>query len=144
MTKSFELNKYLGVWHEQGSTPLWFSKGCTNTTANYSIDENGNVNVANRCIVDGKTKVANGKAFKTDEDRLLRVGFFPSKRPIFKAEYRIRYLEGKRRYNTAIVTSGKSVWILTRGKRISEQKYKSLLRKAEGFDIDTNEVKRTR
>lgn len=137
----FNVNKYLGTWHEQGSTPLWFSRGCTNTTANYSLDEQGNVTVTNRCVVNGRKKESVGKAYKTDEERLLKVGFFPSKKPLFKADYRISYLDEG--YKTAIVTSGKSVWILTRKKQITENRYKALIKKANSLNIDTSRVKRT-
>jgi len=135
------VKRYLGVWHEQGSTPLWFSRGCTNTTAKYTLDENGNITVRNRCKVNGRQKESLGKAYKTDEARLLKVGFFPSKRPLFKADYRISYLDDG--YKTAIVTSGKSVWILTRDKEITERRYNVLIAKANRLEIDTRNIKRT-
>jgi len=138
---NFEIKRYLGVWHEQGSTPLWFSRGCTNTTAKYSIEKDGNIKVENRCIVNGSQKKSTGKAYKTDEKGLLKVGFFPSKRPLFKADYKISYIDEG--YKTAIVTSGKSVWILTRDKEITKHRYNVLIAKANRLEIDTRNIKRT-
>jgi apolipoprotein D and lipocalin family protein len=140
-TDKLNLKKYLGRWYEQGSTPRWFSRGCSKTTATYSYGEDGNIKVENRCIVKGNKKQVEGRAFKTDRSNLLRVGFFPSSNPIFRSDYEISYVD--KGYKNAIVSSGNSVWILTREKRISEREYGRLMDKAKCLELNVSEVIRT-
>jgi apolipoprotein D and lipocalin family protein len=47
---SVDLNRYLGVWYEIASYPAWFQKGCTGSTADYSLLPNGRIQVINRCF----------------------------------------------------------------------------------------------
>jgi len=145
--EEFELEKYLGTWHEQGSTPLWFSKDCKNSMADYSIVKEGVVRVINTCTKPDGLDSAEGRAFATDEPMRLKVGFFPKSFPIFRSDYKIRYLEKDEdgNYDKAIVTSGlDSVWILTRENDIGEEGFRRMLRIAEDMDIDISEVQRTR
>lgn len=47
---SLELPRYLGTWYQIASVPQWFEAFCErNTTANYSLNADGTVRVANRC-----------------------------------------------------------------------------------------------
>ena len=58
------LDSYKGLWHEIGSIPQSFSEDCVaNTTAEYTILEDGLVQVLNSCQeADGNTSVAEGRA----------------------------------------------------------------------------------
>lgn len=60
----FDINKYLGTWYEIIRYPSWFEPiGCYNTTATYTLNEDGTVNVFNSTIdVRGQNIVANGRA----------------------------------------------------------------------------------
>ena len=45
-----ELDKYLGLWYEVARKPLYFQRDCVgNVTARYTLNENGNIVVDNRC-----------------------------------------------------------------------------------------------
>ena len=48
--KNFDVNKYLGQWYEIARTDNKFEKGCTDVTANYSLREDGGLNIKNKCI----------------------------------------------------------------------------------------------
>ncbi|MBE2254100.1 MAG: lipocalin family protein [Myxococcus sp.] len=75
-----ELNRYLGTWYEIGSFPQSFQKGCTGTTATYSLREDGLIRVENRCrkdALDGPENVAVGRARVVDPSGAkLEVSFF--------------------------------------------------------------------
>ena len=45
-----ELDKYLGVWYEVVRKPMFFERKCAfNVTATYTLNENGNIVVDNKC-----------------------------------------------------------------------------------------------
>lgn len=87
---TFNTEEYLGKWYEiarHKSTP--FQKGeCT--TAEYSINESGNIKVNNTEFVNGKYNSILGEAVKTEDQFRLKVSFgdsFVSK--LFKGDYRV-------------------------------------------------------
>ena len=43
------LSAYLGKWYEIVRLPLWFEKDCVGVTAEYSLKEDGRVDVRNTC-----------------------------------------------------------------------------------------------
>jgi len=49
-----ELDRYLGTWYEVARKPLYFQNKCDrDVTATYTLNENGNIVVDNRCIKKG-------------------------------------------------------------------------------------------
>lgn len=76
-----ELSRYLGTWYEIASFPQRFQKGCTGTTANYALRDDGQIAVVNRCrkgSLTGKESVAKGRARVVDgkTNAKLEVTFF--------------------------------------------------------------------
>jgi len=52
VVRSVELDRYLGTWYEIASYPAWFQSNCTAVTAvtaEYSLREDGLINVVNSC-----------------------------------------------------------------------------------------------
>ena len=138
----FNLEKYLGTWYEQGSTPFYFAKGCKNSKAEYEIVEKGVIRVKNSCDRKGGVDTAEGRGYASNKPRTLRVGFFPKSYPLFRADYNVRYIDDE--YSEAIVTSGKLVWFLTRDENIGMEGYERMLEKAKYLGINTSQVQRTR
>ena len=52
VVETVDVNRYLGKWYEIASYPAWFQKGCTATTAEYSLLPDGKIQVVNRCRKD--------------------------------------------------------------------------------------------
>jgi apolipoprotein D and lipocalin family protein len=48
---SVDLEKYMGKWYEIASFPQRFQKGCHCTTAEYTLNDKGYVNIENKCFV---------------------------------------------------------------------------------------------
>ena len=44
-----DLARYLGTWYEIASFPQSFQRGCTATTATYTLRDGGQLDVLNRC-----------------------------------------------------------------------------------------------
>src|SRR4051812_42696069 len=73
-----DLNKYLGKWYEIAAFPQSFQKGCSCTSAEYSLRPDGNIEVKNTCLKEGKNTTAIGKAVVKDKttNAKLSVSFF--------------------------------------------------------------------
>src|SRR3712207_799961 len=79
--ESVDLKRYLGKWYEIASYPTRFQKGCHGTTAEYSLKDDGQLKVVNRCFkgsLTGKESVATGRARIKDPktNAKLEVTFF--------------------------------------------------------------------
>ncbi len=110
-----DLDRYLGTWYEIARYDAPFQKGCTATTATYSLRDDGLIRVDNRCHVDrpdGALREAEGKARVVDETTgaKLEVTFFWP----FWADYWVIGLDPG--YGWAVVgePGRKYLWILSR------------------------------
>lgn len=72
----FDVNRYMGKWYELVHYPSWFQRNDNyNTTAEYSLNDNGTVKVHNTTITKGQVvesygtakEISNGK-FRVDFD----------------------------------------------------------------------------
>jgi apolipoprotein D and lipocalin family protein len=122
-----DLNKYAGRWYEIAKIPNRFQKGCVrNTTAEYKLREDGNIDVINKCIEDdGSVNEAEGLAKVVDEktNAKLEVSFVSIFGiHLFWGDYWIIGL-GKD-YDYAVVghPARKYGWILSRTPELSEEK----------------------
>jgi apolipoprotein D and lipocalin family protein len=76
-----QLDRYLGVWYEIARKPMYFENKCSrDITATYTLNENGNVSVTNRCLSkDGQLQQSIGEAFVQNApfNTKLKVSFLP-------------------------------------------------------------------
>ena len=75
-----DLERYAGTWYEQAHLPLFFQRNCVaNTTANYSLRDDGRIDVVNQCDNDkGERIEARAIARKVDgSTSKLEVRFAP-------------------------------------------------------------------
>ena len=50
-----DIQKYSGLWYEQAVIQFYFERGCTKTTANYSLNADGkSIRIDNSCVRNGK------------------------------------------------------------------------------------------
>ena len=134
---SVDLERYLGRWYEIASYPMYFQRGCTATTADYSLREDGLIEVINSCrkkTLDGKLKQAKGKAkvVDTTTNAKLKVSFFGP----FWGPYWIIDLDPD--YQWAVVGGPKRkyLWILSRTPKMDEALYDEIVARlpAKGYD----------
>jgi apolipoprotein D and lipocalin family protein len=130
-----ELEKYLGKWFEIAHLPARFQEGCTDTTATYTLSEDGNISVLNECRRNGKVKLAKGKAKVVDKNSgaKLKVTFFWP----FYGDYWI--IDLGKDYNYAVVgtPNRKYLWILSRTPQMADKLFSQLIEsaKSKGFDV---------
>ena len=130
-----DLARYMGTWFEIASFPQRFQKGCTDSRAEYRVRTEGDVEVLNSCLRDGKVDTAKGKAWVVDRatNARMKVSFFWP----FRGDYWI--IELGRDYEYAVVSapSRKYLWILSRTPKMEEQRYQEIVwrLKDRGFDV---------
>jgi apolipoprotein D and lipocalin family protein len=141
---SVELERYLGTWYEIASYPQSFQEGCTATTANYTLQEDGAIKVVNRCregALDGKERVSEGEARVVDKatNAKLEVNFFGP----FWGDYWIVDVGPNYEYAVVGHPSRDYLWILSRRTTMAPELYESLLTKVESLGYDRARLNRT-
>lgn len=138
VVSSVDLNRYSGTWYEIARLPFYFERDLKNTTATYTLREDGRITVLNQGqnINDpGKKKSAKGVAWIPDKNvpAKLKVRFFWP----FSGDYWILDLDKDYKYVLVGDPSYKYLWILSREKKMEESTYIRLLKKAidNGYDV---------
>jgi apolipoprotein D and lipocalin family protein len=133
-----DLKRYAGKWYEIASYPQRFQKGCTCTTAEYTLSNEGYVIVENACnkdSVNGEKSGIKGKAFVVENsgNAKLEVQFFWP----FKGKYWIIDLDTDYTYAVVGHPNREYLWILSRTPQLNEKTYNEILEraKAKGFDL---------
>lgn len=146
-----ELNRYLGKWYEIARFDQTFQEGCTAVEANYSLRNDGDIEVKNSCRLnspDGELKVSKARAWVVDKETnaKLKVQFFlrSVKLPIFAGNYWILELDKDYQYALIGDKSRKYLWILSREKEMDESIYLELVAKAKDMHFDTTKLLKTK
>jgi apolipoprotein D and lipocalin family protein len=141
---SVELSRYLGIWYEIASFPQSFQRGCTATTATYSLRDDGEIDVLNRCrkgSLDGSLSTALGRARVVDRtsNAKLEVSFFGP----FWGEYWVIDLADD--YSFAVVghPSRDYLWILARSPSLPDATYQTLVGRLQAQGYETSRLVRT-
>lgn len=137
---SFNKSKYLGKWYEIARIDFKFEKNLNNTTAEYSLNDNGTIKVDNKGYdtLTKKWKQSIGKAkFLSSEDvAMLKVSFFGP----FYGGYNVVAIDDEYKY--ALVAGGSLdyLWILSRETSIPETIRTEYLSVAKEIGYDTSRL----
>lgn len=140
-----ELPRYLGTWYEIASYPQRFQAGCTATTASYSLRDDGEIAVLNRCRkggLDGELDEANGRARVVDEtsNAKLEVSFFGP----FWGDYWIIDLDEEGYQYAVVGHPGRDyLWILSREPQLDAAVYDGILARLKEQHYDTSRLVKT-
>ncbi|HOX42416.1 MAG TPA: lipocalin family protein [Myxococcota bacterium] len=134
-----DLDRYLGTWYEIAAFPQRFQRGCTGSTATYTLRADGEIDVLNRCrlgSLDGEEKVARGRARVVDRatHAKLEVSFF---RP-FWGDYWIADLGADYEYAVVGHPSRDYLWILSRTPSLDGAVYDAIVARlrAQGYEVE--------
>lgn len=145
-----ELDRYLGKWYEVARKPLYFQNKCDrDVTATYTLNENGNVAVDNRCYSkDGKLNQSVGEAFVQNApfNSKLKVSFLPGAirwLPFGRGDYWVLKLDDD--YQTVLVGEPKRkyMWVLSRTATPDETVVTEYLNYAKSVGYDLGDLIKT-
>ncbi len=131
-----ELCLYLGKWYEIARLPNSFQEGCVGSAAEYSLRDDGDIEVVNSCrdMKDGRLRQAKGKAWVVDSvsNARLKVSFFWP----FRGDYWIIELGNNYEYAVVGTPDRKYLWVLSRTPVMADDVYSAILLRAakQGFD----------
>jgi len=138
--RPFEKEKYLGKWYEIARLDFKYEKDLNNTTAEYSVREDGLIGVKNRGYntKKGEWEQATGKAkfAKSDDVAMLKVSFFGP----FYSGYNVIALDKDYQYALVAGESLKYLWILSRQKTIPADIKEQYLKTAESIGYNTSDL----
>lgn len=139
--RDFELARYLGTWYEIARLDHSFERGLEQVTAEYSLREDGGVNVKNRgfSVVDNEWSEADGKAYFVNDSSqgYLKVSFFGP----FYGSYIVFELE-QDNYQYAFVSGPdlSYLWLLSRTPSVSDEVIADFIEKSRALGFDTEEL----
>ena len=140
VVQPFDKEKYLGKWYEIARIDFRFERNLNNTTANYSVNDDGTIKVDNRGFnyVKNEWDQAIGKAkFAGDENvGMLKVSFFGP----FYAGYNVIALDSEYKYALVGGDKFKYLWILSRETTIPEEIKQKYLQIAEDMGYETSSL----
>lgn len=131
----FELERYLGQWHEVARLDHSFERGLTQVSALYSMREDGGVKVVNRGFNTEKQvwKEALGKAYFVESEQVgrLKVSFFGP----FYGAYNIAKLDADYTMALVIGPSLDYAWLLARNSQPSAVQCEAYLAEADRIGV---------
>lgn len=138
--KPFDKEKYLGKWYEIARKDFKFERNLSNTTAEYSLNENGTIKVNNQGYntIKGEWKQAIGKAKFVGEENtaMLKVSFFGP----FYSGYNVLAIDDEYKYALIAGESTKYLWILSREVNIPEEIKDKYLKIAKEIGYNTDDL----
>ena len=136
----FELEQYLGKWYEIARLDFKFEKDLDNTTAFYSLNENGTVKVLNKGFntIKQSWQEAEGKAKFRGKDDIgeLEVSFFGP----FYSGYNVVAITPDYEFALVFGSSLKYMWILSRTPKLKESVKTEFLKLASAVGYDTSQL----
>ena len=135
----FELDRYLGTWHEIARLNHRFERGLSRVTAHYSMRDDGGVDVVNRGYLEdsGAWREATGRAYFIGDPDVgrLKVSFFG---PFYGAYNIIGLDRDDYRYAMVAGPDLDYLWILARSPDLDAKIVEGLVDEARrlGFPVD--------
>ena len=136
----FDVERYLGHWHEIARIEHSFERGLIQTSATYSRNDDGTLRVVNRGYdpLSKKWKEAEGTArFVGDPTQAaLKVSFFGP----FYGGYNVVALDENYQWAMVVGSSKDYLWILSRTPTLPPGVRNRLLAKARALGVDIDKV----
>ncbi|WP_413998173.1 lipocalin family protein [Flavobacterium sp. W1B] len=137
---SFDKEKYLGKWYEVARFDFKFERNLNNTSAEYSLNENGTIKVDNQGYNTVKNQwqqsIGKAKFVRNDSTAMLKVSFFGP----FYGGYNVLAIDEDYKYALIAGGSLNYLWILSRETSIPEDIKTKYLAIAEKVGYDTSKL----
>ena len=141
---TLDVPRYMGTWYEIAKYPNRFQKQCVrNTSAQYSLQQDGSVTVLNRCqLANGTMDEALGEARQIDgaKSPKLEVRFAPewlSWLPWVWGDYWVIDLDPAYQLVAVSEPQREYLWVLSRTPTVAPEAYHALRQRLaqQGFDL---------
>lgn len=126
----------MGRWYEIARFDHSFERGMEYVTADYTLLDDGTVEVVNSGMRGGEPHTAHGRAKATDTPGRLRVSFFW----IFYSDYNVLAMGDNGEWALVGSRSPKYLWILSRTPHLEHGVLDSILAAAEARGYDTSKL----
>lgn len=138
--ENFQVDRYLGEWYEIARLDHSFERGLQQVSAEYSIREDGGIQVINRGVEPGGDhKQAEGRAYFVDNPSIghLKVSFFG---PFF-GSYIIFELDTEN-YHYAFVAGNSTdyLWLLARTPVVADDLVERFVERSQALGFDTDQL----
>ena len=136
----FDAAKYAGTWYEIARIEQWFEKDLIQTSAQYTLQSNGSLQVINRGFhpeqQEWKESVGTARFLGDSRVAALKVSFFGP----FYGGYNVVSLDAD--YQVALVVGHSTdyFWLLSRKQHLPQAEIYQLLQKAQAMGVDLNKV----
>lgn len=136
--KSFDKAKYLGKWYEIARIDFKYERDLNNTTAEYSLNDDGTIKVNNQGYNTKKGEwaqsIGKAKFIGSDDIAMLKVSFFGP----FYSGYNVIEIDDGYKYALVAGKNHEYLWILSRETSIPDdvkERYLTIAKEA-GYDTD--------
>lgn len=137
---NFEVERYLGIWYEIARLNHFFEKNVHYATAEYSLKNDGTINVSNQGYNKKKkkwTSITGTARFQSSQNiGALSVTFFKP----FSGAYNIVLLDDNYQYALVVGNNLSYLWLLSRFPTIPEATKDLYLQKARELGYDTSKL----
>jgi len=138
VVNNLDLEKFMGRWYVIAIVPNWIEKGCINAYDDYTLNEDGTVDVTYFAIKDGKERSFKQKGY-VDSDNSARweMQFMKPYIPFFKAPYEVIVLDSSYNYMVVGYPDNSYGWIMSRSNSMESTLYEKILSTLEldfGYD----------
>ncbi|XWV26860.1 hypothetical protein QJ857_gp0190 [Tupanvirus soda lake] len=154
-----DLNKYQGVWYEIARLPTVFQKGCTNTTAIYTLNPNKTIGVTNQCQIGNRVVRVDGIAYPNYGEISSGSNVYPgSFTVIFNndmlpsnmhleskkgGDYNVILVDPEYRYALVGTKNRDNLWFLSRTKNMDQVTFNHYVKVAQTLGYRTNNLEFT-
>ena len=141
---ALDVPRYMGTWFEIAKYPNWFQKKCQGgTKAEYRLQQDGTVQVINRCWLESgvmSEAIGTAKQVGSATSPRLKVRFAPawlSFLPFVWGDYWVIDLDDQYQLVAVSEPSQEYLWILSRTPQVDPKAYNALLARLaqQGFDL---------
>ena len=148
---ALDVPRYMGTWYEIAKLPNWFQRKCASSTrAQYSLQADGRVQVANSCrLASGEFDDALGVARQVGaaNSPKLKVRFAPawlSLIPAVWGDYWVVELDDNYQWAAVSEPGRQYLWILSRNPRMEPAVYADVLARLTRKGLDLQKLELTR
>jgi len=138
--KPFNKEKYLGKWYEIARFDFKFERNLNNTTAQYTVNNDGTIKVVNRGYnyekKEWKEAIGIAKFVGDDDVAMLKVSFF---RPFYSG-YNVIAIDDDYRFALVCGNNLSYLWILSRETTIPEDIRQNYLTIAKKLGFNTSDL----